>query len=206
MIEREITCEKQETKSFPLLKNDIYQVELVDVNLVENKKYQSTEIEEVLTFEFAVLQGKDVDGGDARLRLLAKNFVPTYLYISSKKGKNWLYKVVEALIGRDLTKDEEANGINSKTLNFLIGKQCRVLLEKNASKTDATKFYSNIVNILPADNEVTSLTAEDKEKIKEFKSSKEKKDSFDVSGAEEAPDFLQPIDPNDPLHPDNIKF
>ena len=169
MINGERNFEKRETKEFTLLKNDIYQVELVDVNIEEKQKYQSSEMEEKLSFEFAVLAGKDAENGDARLRLLAKNFVPTYLYISTKNGKNWLYKVVEALIGRELNKEEEAKGISAKTLNFLIGKQCRVLLEKVASKKDATKFYSNISNILSAESEFTPLTSEEKDKIKEYK-------------------------------------
>jgi hypothetical protein len=169
MLNGERTFEKRETKEFPLLKNDIYQVELVDVNIEEKQKYQSSEMEEKLSFEFAILAGKDAEGNDARLRLLAKNFVPTYLYISTKNGKNWLYKVVEALIGRELNKEEEALGVSAKTLNFLIGKQCRVLLEKVASKKDATKFYSNISNILSAESEFTPLTSEEKDKIKEYK-------------------------------------
>lgn len=184
MLNQERTFEKRETKEYPLLKNDIYQVELVDVNIEEKQKYQSSEMEEKLSFEFAVLAGKDVEGGEARLRLLAKNFVPTYLYISTKNGKNWLYKVVEALIGRDLNKEEEALGISSKTLNYLIGKQCRVLLEKVASKKDATKFYSNISNILPADSEFTPLTYDEKEKIKEYKKAGQEKQINSALGVE----------------------
>lgn len=191
MINEELTFEKKETKSFTLLKNDIYPVELVDVNIEEKQKYQSTEIEKVISFEFAVLSGKDVEGNDARTRLLSKNFVPVYLYISSKKGKNWLYKVVEALINRELTQDEEAKGITSKTLNFLIGKQCRVLLEKVASKKDPQKFYSNISNILPIETPINSLTDEEKLKIKEIKSGQvEKNDEF-TSGVDEIPEELR---------------
>lgn len=175
MINQDRTFEKREAKEYPLLKNDIYQVELVDVNIEEKQKYQSSEMEEKLSFEFAVLLGKDADGGEARLRLLAKNFVPTYLYISAKNGKNWLYKVVEALIGRELNKEEESKGISAKTLDYLVGKQCRVLLEKVASKKDASRFYSNISNILPADNQFTPLTAEEKDKIKEYKKAGQEK-------------------------------
>lgn len=169
MLNQERTFEKKELKEFTLLKNDVYQAELIDVNIETKQKYQSTEMEDVLSFEFAVLAGRDTEGQDARLRLLSKNFVPTNLYISSKKGKNWLYKVIEALIDRDLTKEEEANGITSKTLNFLVGKQCRLILEKVVSKKDAQKFYSNISNILPADSQITPLSIEEKTKIAEQK-------------------------------------
>lgn len=172
MLEANRTFVKEESKSFPLLKNDIYQCQLLDVSMSVNKKYQSEEEEEVLSFEFAILAGKDTEGNDARTRLLAKNFVPTYLYISTKTGKNWLYKIVEALLGRELKQEEEASGISSSTVNHLIGKQCRLLLEKKASKKDATKFYANIANILPVDADFTPLTDEERQAIKEAKEKK----------------------------------
>ena len=172
MLNENQKFEKKEATVYTVLKNDIYQVVLTDVRAEEHNKFQSEEMETVLSFEFAVLAGKDAEGQDARTRLLAKNFVPSYLYISSKKGKNWLYKIVEALIGRELTKEEEANGITGKTLNHLVGKQCRVLLEKTASKKDPTKFYSSIANILTADTEIPGLTAEEMAKIAEYKAGK----------------------------------
>ena len=203
MVNENFKSEKVESKSFPLLKNDVYQCQLLDIVASENNKYQSQEKETVFSFEFAVLMGKDTEGNDARSRLLAKNFVPTYLYISHKNGKNVLYKIVESLIGRELTQEEEANGLDGKFYNSLIGKQVRVLLEKVASKKDATKFYSNISNFLPIDMEIAPLTSDE---LKTISDGKEKKESFDISGAEEAPDFLQPIDDNDPLNPKNIPF
>lgn len=202
MLNNDRTFEKRETKEFPLLKNDIYQVELVDVNIEEKQKYQSSEMEEKLSFEFAVLSGRDADGGEARLRLLSKNFVPTYLYISTKNGKNWLYKVVEALIGRELTKEEEARGVSSKTLDYLVGKQCRVLLEKVPSKKDANRFYSNISNILPADSEMTPLTSEEKEKIAEYK--KAGKDKQVNTAMAEEHEMAEGEDVS--IRPENIPF
>jgi len=190
MLNENRVFQNQEAKSFPLLKNDIYQVELVDISMSENKKYQSEEMEEVLSFEFAVLNGKDDEGNDARTRLLAKNFVPTYLYISSKTGKNWLYKIIEALIKRELTQEEIATGITSERANKLIGRQCRLLLEKKASKKDSTKFYSNITNILSCETDFNSLTDEEKVNIKDGKEKKANSETM-------PPDFLQTeTDPN----------
>ena len=202
MLNTDRTFEKRETKEYPLLKNDIYQVELVDVNIEEKQKYQSSEMEEKLSFEFAVLTGKDAEGGEARLRLLAKNFVPTYLYISAKNGKNWLYKVVEALIGRELNQEEEAKGISAKTLDYLVGKQCRVLLEKVASKKDASKFYSNISNILSADSQFTPLTSEEKAKIKEYKNAGQEKQITNALAEEH--DLPEGEDVT--IRPENIPF
>jgi len=177
MLNPNAKYEKKETVSFPLLKNDVYQVELVDIKEEESRAYKSEEMENKFSFEFVVLSGKDSEGKEARLRLLSKNFVPTFLYISSKNGKNWLYKIVEALLDRELTKEEEAIGISGELLNSLIGKQCRVLLEKAASKKDASKFYSNIANILSADGmSSTPLSVEDKKRIQEIKEGNNKDD------------------------------
>jgi hypothetical protein len=174
MLDPKATYEKKETISFPLLKNDVYPVQLIDVVEEEKPKYQAEGTESKFTFEFAVLSGLDAEGNEARLRLLAKNFVPTFLYISHKTGKNWLYKIVEALIGRELTRDEEAEGLSGEFVNSLVGKQCRVILEKVASKKDATKFYSNISNVLPIEgNGEFSLVEEEFEKIKEAKARRE---------------------------------
>lgn len=169
--------EKRETVSFPSLKNDVYQAQLLDIAKKEGKAYQSEETEMNFSFEFAILNGKDADGGSARLRLLNKNFVPTYLYISQKNGKNWLYKITEAFLGRELNQAEEAEGITGEMLNSFIGKQCRVVLEKKASKKDASKFYSNISNILPADDLLEPLTDVDMANINEQKAKKDLDDN-----------------------------
>jgi len=187
MLKENRTFQKEESKSFPLLKNDVYQCQLVDVSMSVNNKYQSDEKEEVLSFEFAVLGVKDAEGTEARTRLLAKNFVPTYLYISRKTGKNWLYKITEALLGRDLSQEEEANGITSQMINSLAGKQCRLLLEKVQSKKDSTKFYSNIANILPADSEITPLTSEEMAQINDKKAKMADKSTNGQTNQQSAP-------------------
>lgn len=195
-MNEDFKSQKVESKSFPLLKNDIYQVQLIDINVSKNKKYKSEELEDVLSFEFAVLSGKDAEGNDARGRLLSKNFVPSYLFISSKNGKNDLYKIIEAFKGRELTQQEEAEGIDGKYYNGLIGHQIRVLLEKAQSKKDASKFYSNITKFLTADSDLTPLTSEELQKIKEGKDKKQ--DEF-TSG-------VSPEDIPEELRVENIPF
>jgi len=190
MLNENFKSEKVETKSYPLLKNDVYQAQLLDIKAVENKKYKSNEVETVFTFEFAVLNGKDVDGNEARTRLLAKNFVPTYLYISAKNGKNTLYKIVEALLGREITQEEEAGGLTGAFLNALIGEQVRLLLEKGQSKKDANKFYSNITNFLPIETNCEPLTIDEMAKINEAKSKQKntpKEDNQDEIRMEDIP-------------------
>lgn len=190
-MNEEFKSEKVESKSFPLLKNDIYQAQLIDINVSKNKKYKSEELEDVLSFEFAILSSKDSEGNDARGRLLSKNFVPSYLFISSKNGKNDLYKIIEAFKGRELTQQEEAEGIDGKYYNGLIGHQIRVLLEKAQSKKDASKFYSNITKFLTADTEFTPLNTEELQKIKEGKD-KKKDDEFTAGvSQDEIPEELR---------------
>jgi hypothetical protein len=52
MIDQEMTFTKQEAKEYPLIPANIYQAELVDVFVTKEKKYQSEEYEDKLSFVF----------------------------------------------------------------------------------------------------------------------------------------------------------
>ena len=190
MLNENSVFKKEETKSYPLLKEDVYQVQLIDINEKESNKYQSTETEMKLHFSFAILQGKNIDGDDAKGRVIDYNFIPNYLYISKKTGKNKLYQVVEALLGRELELKEEAEGITGKLLNELINKQVRVFVE---NKTKEDKSFSNIIKLSPIDSEMTHFTLEELNKIKqgiqEYQNKKAEKMVKTVDpGAEEVTD------------------
>lgn len=157
-------AEKKETKVYPPLPKDIYPVELLDITSEEKptfdtkgKSVDEQIMEIVLKFQFTVLEGQDKEE-NLRGRNVWDGFVPTYLY-EGKKGKNKLYKIVEALVGHELLPEEEAK-CDSEFINSLIGKQCRVMIEHN-KKDD--KIYDNIANYLPANSEEAPLTAEEKE-------------------------------------------
>jgi hypothetical protein len=146
------------------LPDDKYTVELFDIkdslskyptfNTKDLPKEQQ-EFETVLSFQFVVL-----DAGANRGRCLWANFVPAVLYISQKKGKNALYKILEAIAGKELTPEQEAK-ISPAFINSLVGRQLCVF---TATKAVGDKKYNNIVNFTPCANKLAPLTAEEKEK------------------------------------------
>lgn len=150
--------EKKEANSYAPLPENMYIVELLDVNselrptfdtraLPDDQKIMET----VFNFHFVLLDGEE-NGKSLRGRSLWHNFVPSYLYISTKNGKNKLYEVIEALQKQTISPEQEAFGISGKELNGFIGKQTRVATS-NTTKGDKTyseivKFYSNSPYVL----------------------------------------------------------
>lgn len=160
MINESIKIEKRETISYPPIPENVYQVELLDITMAEKPKYRKPEeLEKVLEFQFTLLNGKDKKE-NLRGRNLWRNFVPTFLYISKKYGKNVLYQIVEAIDGQEMSPERESS-LDTKEINALIGKQCRVVV-KNKKGDD--KIWSNIEAFLPAESQLPSLTKEEKEK------------------------------------------
>lgn len=191
MINPNIKIEKKETKSYPALPENIYQVQLLDITSKEEEEYNSKKdktipaiMETILSFQYTLLNGTDSkqekeEDKSLRGRNVWHNYVPTYLYIG-KNGKNNLYKIVEALLGKELTQEEEAFGIDGKFLNELIGKQCRVGIKHKPSK-DGSKVYDNIESYYAIENEATPLSDEEKDKArvkdKDEKKAEEVKDT-----------------------------
>jgi hypothetical protein len=166
MINEPFTAPKREVKEFPPIPKDLYQAELLDVNLKEGPTYDTRNkpdhekvMEKTLSFQFTLLDGKD---GETYLRgrNVWANLVPTYLNISTKNGKNKLYKIVEAMIGRELTPEEEARGITDKDLNGLVSMQIRLAIEPN-KKGD--KVYNNITDFYKINNRMLALTPKERE-------------------------------------------
>jgi len=167
MINSELKVEKREAQEMTPLPENIYQVQLLDIDDekrptydTRNKPDEEKEYETVLNFQFVLLAGKDKEGKDARGRSLWANFIPTYLYISKKNGKNKLYQITEALLGRELTPEDEAK-MDGAFLNGLIGNQCRV---GTKNKTNDNGTFTNIDVYYSADAELEKLSDEEKEK------------------------------------------
>jgi hypothetical protein len=179
-----LKIQKKEAQEFEPLPENVYQVELLDVNLSENETYDSKQgktegkqFEKIFDFQYTVLAGKDKKGEVLRGRNIWDNFVPSYLYISKKNGKNKLYRIIESLLGRDINQEEEANGIDALFLNSLVGKQMRVATE-NIEKNQ--KVYTKIKTYYVADDLYDPLTNEEKEKAT-VKKKNEKVADHDVS-------------------------
>lgn len=172
MLNPNMELPREEAKEYKPFPEDVYTVELLDVNSKEVETYDSKQerktdmhlepkMETVLDFQFVLLEGKDGDT-DLRGRNIFQNFVPTYLYVSSK-GKNKLFQITEALQGQTLSPKQEAEGITGADLNAFIGKQCRVA---TTNKVSGDKTYSNIDKFLIAKGDFAPLTPKEKEDAK----------------------------------------
>lgn len=172
MLNPNMALPKEEAKEYKPLPEDVYTVELLDVNSKEVETYDSKkareadvnlkpEMETVLDFQFVLLEGRDGDA-DLRGRNIFQNFVPSYLYISSK-GKNKLYQITEALQAQTLSPKQEAEGITGADLNAFIGKQCRV---GTVNKKNGDKVYSNIDKFLPVKETFPALSAKERDEAR----------------------------------------
>ena len=159
MINENFAIKKEVKKEYPPIPENIYQAEVLDITYKLNEYQKDKKEEYIFNFQFTLLAGKDKDGSDLRGRNIWMNFVPTYLFIGNK-GKNKLYKLIEAILGHELSPEEE-NTLSSETINGLIGKQVRIIV-KNKTKNDKT--YSNIENLLPIEQTLPPLTEEEKDK------------------------------------------
>lgn len=177
MLDETLKTEKKESTKFEVVPEGIYQVELLDItskevetydykqyqklgqSYLDKKKITADRIrknEVVLSFQFAIL------AGDQRLRSVWSNFIPNMLYISMKNGKNKLYKIVEALNGKELSQEEEAT-MGGKFLNGLLGKQCNVVVEHSVSGENT---FANPVNWVKVSAMLPALSVEEKEGCK----------------------------------------
>ena len=161
MLENNLTIPKEEAKVYPPLPKNVYQVELLDITLKDATGKFAKEGDKNFNFQFTLLSGLDGEN-DLRGRSVWASFVPTALYFGGK-GKNELYQIVEAYLGRDLTQEEEANGLTGEFLNSFIGKQIKVFIDHKPSKNDPSKIYNNITSYMPSEVPLNSLTAEEKE-------------------------------------------
>lgn len=167
MLNQSIVFKKKEMPAYDPVPTGIYQVELFDVDVKKEPNYKDkTLMEDNFTFKFAILDGVDKKGVSLRGRTLVRNFVPVEMYIS-KAGKNLLYRIVEALLARELTKIEAMTDVTSDFINDLIGKQCTVVVEvKTKEDARGVRSFSNISNFLPAATQLPGIPEEELENLR----------------------------------------
>ena len=68
MLEEKILIKKEESKEYPPVPEDIYQVELLDISSKWVDKYKADGKEMKFSFQFTILAGKDKEGKDLRGR------------------------------------------------------------------------------------------------------------------------------------------
>jgi len=115
---------------------DKYTVQIADVNLKSRFNKWKGEEEEILNYQFTVLDEKPMteEGGTTRGRFLWHGMSP------SLGAKSWLLKLAKAVYGRELTKVD----MESFDPEAIVGKQVDVMVEQNPSK-DGTAIFNNIV-------------------------------------------------------------
>ena len=119
--------------------SDKYTVQVVDVNLVTQFNKWKGEDQELLNYQFAILDDKPMPDSEetTRSRLL------WHRMSQALSSKSWLLKMVKAVYGRDLTKEElEAFASDPESI---IGKQVDVMVEQNPSN-DGSVIYNNIIS------------------------------------------------------------
>lgn len=143
MISKPLNVAGQSKKEYELLPKDVYQVELLDIELKEQQKYQSQETEEVLNFTFVVIE----DGKFYGRRLWQ---TCSQKLVGGKKQSH-LYRVMSAFLEREFTQDEcetPMDFLNEDLLNSLVGKQLRLTIgQKVSEQTGKTKNF--IESFLP---------------------------------------------------------
>jgi len=166
MLDETLEVSEREAIKYDPIPKDIYPAELLDITAqtkptfdTKNKPEAEQEMETVMSFQFVLLDGKDGDK-NLRGRSIWYNYVPDYLYISAKNGKNKLFRATEALLARPLTQEDKDN-MGGAMLNTLVGKQCRLSIEPVVK---GEKTYNNITDCLKAGTLLNALTPEEKEK------------------------------------------
>ena len=121
---------------------DKYTVQIIDVNLVMQFNNFIGKEEEVLNYQFQILDDKPMpikegekEAQSTRGKYLWKRVRPVV------NNRSWLGKLGKAVIGRELTKEEIADF----DVESVVGKQVDVMIEHSVSK-DGEKTFSNIIS------------------------------------------------------------
>lgn len=139
----------KEGGSYTPLPKDVYQAEIVDID-VDTRENKDKKEETFFVITYGIL-----DQGEFRARRVWDNWMTTYLYIG-QKGKNKLFKFIEASLRRELTK-EEISSFTAIKMNKLIGQQLRLNIEIQNEK------YNKITDWLAAKSPLPELTQDEKE-------------------------------------------
>lgn len=154
MINKPLNVEGTAKKEYELLPKDVYQVQLEDIELKEQQKYQSLEMQEVLNFTFVVIEEGKYYG--------RKIWQTCSQKMAGGQKQSNLYKVLSALEGREFTIDECINPSFLNDVDFMngqIGKQLRLTIgQKVGEQTGKMKNF--IDSFLPVK---TKLPAYNKE-------------------------------------------
>lgn len=156
---------KEEGKTYEVLPADIYQAQLIDVNVELNPDYNDkTKMVKNFSFLFAVIEEPNIG------RWLTYRFVPTTLFIG-RNGKNKLYQITEALMGRELTMEDE-NHFDANFVGGLVGEQIRLGVKVKVTGEKKTNIIDAVYPIKVTLNPMADI---DQEKMREDYAEAQKK-------------------------------
>ena len=137
-------------EGFEILPADKYTCLITNVNFIEQQKYQSIEKEEVLNYEFTLLDNKEFPLKEGqkmpdmvRGRKLWKRCRPAI------NSKSWLGKLVKAAYGRKLTDDEKKSFDPESIVNMQVDLMC-----EQKDSVDGSKTYNNILSFAKCKKEL----------------------------------------------------
>ncbi len=155
-ISNNVKFEKMEKKEFEAIPPSVYQAQIIDIKEKLKSPWgspQGSETTELyLTFEFGIMDSK-YKGRKLWKDVRPVNPVPP----GSGYKPAWLYKIASAAIGHWVTLEEGINWGVADT-NALIGRQIRLVVNQTPPKDG--KSYNNITEILPIENELEPLIAD----------------------------------------------
>ncbi len=125
--------------NFDPIPMDRYTVQIKDVNLVTQLAFHSTQEEEVLNYQFVILDDKQYETSEGEQASTRGRFLWRRCRLALNQ-RSWLGKLAKAVIGRDLTKEE----IAAFDPESIIGKQVDVMVNQTDSK-DGQQTYNNII-------------------------------------------------------------
>lgn len=139
----------------------VYTCLIVDVNLVRQMNKFRGEEQDMLNYQFAVLnEMDDGEGGSTRDRYLWKRCS------CSINDKSWLGKLAKAVYGRDMT-DEEKESFDPESL---VGKQVDCMVEQKPGQ-DGGMVFNNIISFAKTKKELKPVEFKPKATVVEKSSS-----------------------------------
>jgi hypothetical protein len=140
-LSKDVELKTPEKKDWPLIPEDVYQVEITDLT-AEESDYMGQK-KEVFKFEFTIIEDGEHYGRKLWKRGSRVSPIPY------KNGKNPLTWRVASAVAKHALTEEEGKAYIIDDMNALIGKQLRVTVSVTEPKPDG-KQYNNVDSFLPA--------------------------------------------------------
>lgn len=140
MIPSNYTAKLSETKKYAVVPDGLYTIKMEKIELKTGLDKKTGEPQDTFSITY------NIEEGSYKGQKVWANWIPSYLYISNKTGKNKLYQVVESALSRELTQIEIMQGLSGDFLNGLIGTTVNamiVVVSKNG------KDFNNIIKWIP---------------------------------------------------------